>query len=143
MIPNWHHIIQTSRGEQGKRRYTEIGGSSKPCACCWCQNIRNKKYSNIWAYECEGFNNASPFIPKQSDNNQIRKKLGVNLHSLAGVNVLQWSPTTVRLVVAVQKLLGKTVDAVLHYWVSCKLRRLLVPQRIAHLIQLLQCKFVF
>ncbi|KAG8262300.1 Sorting nexin-14 [Homalodisca vitripennis] len=55
-----------------------------------------------------------------------------------GVNVLQWSQTTIKFAIALQKLFGNTVDAILQYWLNAKLKRLLVPQRVAHLVKLLQ-----
>lgn len=55
-----------------------------------------------------------------------------------GMHMLHWSKSTLRLALALQAMLGRTIDAFLYFWIDRKLKQILVPQRVAHLIKLLQ-----
>lgn len=59
---------------------------------------------------------------------------------LSVVKVFSLPRPVLRLIIALQSFFGNLIDSLLQIYISCKINTLLVPQRLSHLINLLQCK---
>lgn len=93
------------------------------------RNLCTSVFGNNFGLEDDDIGSSSPVI-KVNGPTQCFMYIGMHM--------LHWSKSTLRLALALQAIMGRTIDAFLYFWTDRKLKQILVPQRIAHLIKLLQ-----